>query len=100
MFHKLKQYNDLRKQASSLKSKLADEKVTIENKAVRLIMDGNQEVKEFSIKSEYTGPEKKHQLEQQTKDAINDSIKKAQRVMASKMRESGDFNLPGFGGSK
>ncbi len=96
MFSKLKQFNDLRKQASSLRSKLADEKVTIDNGGVILVMDGNQEVKEFSIKTDYLGADKKHQLESKTKDAINDAIKKVQRVMATKMRESGDFKLPGL----
>jgi DNA-binding protein YbaB len=96
MFSKLKQYNDLRKQAQSLRTKLAEEKITIDNGAVILTMDGNQEVKEFSIKPDYLGADKKLQLESKTKDAINDAIKKVQRVMATKMRESGDFKLPGI----
>ena len=96
MFNKLKQFNDLRKQANSLRSKLAEEKVTIDNKAVTLIMDGNQEVKEFTIKPEFAPAGHKQQLEQQTKDAINDAVKKIQRVMATKMRESGDFKIPGL----
>ncbi|MBI4090514.1 MAG: YbaB/EbfC family nucleoid-associated protein [Candidatus Komeilibacteria bacterium] len=96
MFHKLKQFNDLRKQANSLKSKLAQETVKVDNRAVTLTMDGNQEVQEVSISTEYASPDKKHQLEQHVKDAVNDAIKKAQRVMAAKMRESGDFKIPGL----
>lgn len=96
MFHKLKQFNDLRKQANRLKSKLAEETVKVENRAVTLTMDGNQEVKEVNISTEFASPDRKHQLEQQVKDAVNEAIKKAQRVMAAKMRESGDFKIPGL----
>ena len=96
MFNKLKQFNDLRKQANSLRSKLAEEKITVENKALTLIMDGNQEVKEVTVKTEFLTPDKKNQLESSVKDGVNDAIKKVQRVMATKMRESGDFKLPGL----
>lgn len=96
MFHKLKQFNKLRKQASSLRSKLAEEKITIDNRGVHLVMDGNQEVKELTMSADHLQPGKKHQLEQAVRDAINDGIKKAQRVMAAKMREMGDFNIPGL----
>src|SRR3989344_3311949 len=96
MFHKLKQFNDLRTQANSLKSKLAQETAKVDNRAVTLTMDGNQEVREVSINTEFASPDKKHQLEQHVKDAVNDAIKKAQRVMAAKMRESGDFKIPGL----
>jgi len=96
MFHKLKQFNDLRKQASSLKSKLAEEKINIDNKGIRLTMDGNLEVKELGIASEFFSPDKKNQLESRIKETVNNAIKKAQQVMAKKMRESGDFNIPGL----
>ena len=96
MFHKLKQFNDLRKQANKIKSRLAEETVTMENKAVKIVMDGNQEVKEFSINDDYAGAEHKRDLEGKIKEAMNEVIKKAQRVMAQKMRESGDLNIPGL----
>ena len=96
MFHKLKQFNDLRKQANTLKSKLAVEKITVDNRALSLTMDGNQEVQSVIVKGEYLKPESKTDLEKNIKDAVNDAIKKAQRVMASKIRESGDFKIPGM----
>lgn len=97
MFHKLKQYNDLRKQANSLKSKLAEEKTTVGSKGVSITMDGNIEVKEVNIDSDLLSPDKKHSLESNVRDTVNEAVKKTQRIMATKMRESGDFNIPGLG---
>ncbi|MEK7583963.1 MAG: YbaB/EbfC family nucleoid-associated protein [Patescibacteria group bacterium] len=97
MFHKLKQFNDLRKKANSLRSKLAEETVTVDNGAIKLVMDGNQEVKTVEINRDELNPDKKKHLEDKVKDAMNDAVKKVQRVMAAKMRESGDLQIPGFG---
>lgn len=96
MFHKLKQYNDLRKQANRLRGALSGEKVTIDNAAVTLVMDGNQEVKELRIKPEYLSSEQKGQLEKSIVQATNEATKKVQRLMATKMREMGDFKIPGL----
>jgi|SRR3989338_3597230 len=96
MFSKLKQFNDLRKQANSLKSKLAEETVTIETNAVKLVIDGNQEVKTLSLSSEWLQPEKKQALENDLRDAMNKGLKKVQRVMAEKVREMGGLNIPGM----
>ncbi|MCB9802752.1 YbaB/EbfC family nucleoid-associated protein [Candidatus Nomurabacteria bacterium] len=96
MFNKLKQFNDLRKQANDLKSMLAKESVEVENKGVKIIMDGNQEIKTFEIKPEMLKAEHKADLEKQIKEAFAESIKKVQRKMAMKMQQSGNFNLPGM----
>lgn len=96
MFHKLKQFNDLRKQANTLKGKLATEKVTVEKKGVTLTMDGNQEILEVKIDQSFLTPDKKSLLEGEIKNAVNECVKKAQRVMASKMKEMGGFNIPGM----
>ncbi|MFA5127280.1 MAG: YbaB/EbfC family nucleoid-associated protein [Patescibacteria group bacterium] len=96
MFNKLKQFNDLRKQANDLKGVLAKENVTAENKAVKITMDGNQEVKELEIKREYLSHDHKAELEKLTKEAIADVIKKVQRKMAMTMQQRGDLNLPGL----
>lgn len=96
MLNKLKQFNDLRKQANTLKSAMAEESVTIDNKAIKIIMDGNQEIKTLEINEEYLSPSKKKDLEKYIKDGIADAIKKVQRKMAMKMQKMGDFNLPGM----
>ncbi len=97
MLNKLKQFNDLRKQANTLKSALAEESVEIDNKAVKIVMDGNQEIQSLDIKEEYLKPEKKKDLEKEIKNAMKDAIKKVQRKMASKMQSMGGFdNMPGM----
>ncbi|MBT4349540.1 YbaB/EbfC family nucleoid-associated protein [bacterium] len=96
MFNKLKQFNDLRKQANDLKSMMAKESVEVENKAVKIIMDGNQEIKTLDIKPEMLSANNKSDLEKGIKDAVAECIKKVQRKMAMKMQQSGDFNFPGM----
>ncbi|MFA6252829.1 MAG: YbaB/EbfC family nucleoid-associated protein [Patescibacteria group bacterium] len=96
MFNKLKQFNDLRKQAGVLKNALAGEIVEVENKAVKITMDGNQEIKSLEIKPEFMHTEKKTELEQELKNAFAESIKKVQRKMAMKMQSMGGFDMPGL----
>lgn len=92
MINKLKQYNDLRKQASTIKNVMAEESIEVENKAVKIIMDGNQEIKSLSLKDEYLSPNKKKDLEKYIQDAIADAIKKVQRKMAMKMQQMGGID--------
>lgn len=96
MFNKLKQFNDLRKQANDLKNMLAQESVEVENKAVKIIMDGNQEIKTLELKADMLNANNKADLEKYIKEAFAESIKKVQRKMAMKMQQSGDFKFPGM----
>ena len=96
MLNKLKQYSDLRKQANTLKNTMAQETVEVENKAVKIVMDGNQEIKTLELKSEFLSPDKKNELERSIKEGLAECIKKIQRKMAIKMQQSGDFNFPGM----
>lgn len=92
MFNKLKQYNDLRKQANTIKNVMSQETVEVENKAVKIIMDGNQEIKSLEFKSEFLSPDKKTELEKQTQEAIKDAISKVQRKMALKVQQMGGLD--------
>ncbi len=96
MFNKLKQFNDLRKQANDLKSILAKEIVEVENSAVKIVMDGNQELKSIDIKKEFLSPDKKAELEKAIKDGLAECIKKIQRKMATVMQQNGGFDLSGL----
>lgn len=96
MFNKLKQFNDLRKQANTIKNALAEEIVEAENKAVKIVMDGNQDIKSLELKPEYLSLDKKKELEAEIMKAIKDAIGKVQRKMASKMQEMGGLDLPGM----
>jgi DNA-binding YbaB/EbfC family protein len=97
MFNKIKAVQDLRSQANTIKKALADE--VIEGQGgwgkIKIKMDGNQDVKSVEIADDIIGDKAK--LESAVKDAVNDTIKKAQRVMANKMSQMGGLNLPGLG---
>jgi DNA-binding protein YbaB len=90
MFSKLKQFKDLRDQAKTMQNALALESVTVEKSGVKLVMNGNMEITTFSIEPDSL----KAGLNNTVKDAVNDAIKKTQRIMAKKMQEMG--GIPGL----
>lgn len=92
MFHKLKQFKELRQQAKSLQNMLAEERVEVNNKGIRLVMDGNQHVLSLNMNRNLTVEE----IEKYLPGIINEAIKKAQHVMAKKMRESGQLKSLGL----
>lgn len=96
MLEKLKQFKDLREKAKGLQSLLAEEKV--EGSAawgkIKMTMNGNQEVLSVSVDAELLS--NKGKLEEAIKEVTNDSIKKAQKVMATKMMQDGSFKMPGL----
>ena len=100
MFSKLKQFKDLREKAKTLQTTLAAE--AVEGSAawgkVKIGMDGNQTVTSVSISEDLLQPGGKDKLEGAVKEALNDALKKAQRKMIDKMKESGDFKMPGLTG--
>lgn len=94
MFDKLKQIKNLRSQANQIKTELAAELIEGVNSSdeVKITMDGNQEVKKVTIDSTLSQDQDKLQIAVQ--EAVNDAIKKVQQVMAKKMSQLGNFNLP------
>ncbi|MFH1744720.1 MAG: YbaB/EbfC family nucleoid-associated protein [bacterium] len=92
MFSKLKHLKDLRSQAKQMQNALADELITVENRGVSVIMDGNMEITDLKIANDV--PIEK--LENIVKDNANDAIKKTQRLMAKKMQEMGGFEKMGL----
>jgi DNA-binding protein YbaB len=90
MFNKLKQLKDLRDKAKTIQNALAEEKITGDRHGIKISLNGNMEVSAVVLEKEMT----KTELEKNLPDAINDAIKKAQRVMAEKMRSMG--GLPGM----
>lgn len=94
MFNKIKQVQELKSKANQIKSALSEE--TVEGSdgqgKVKIIMDGNQEVKKVEIDPEILNDKEK--LESAVAEATNDAIKKVQKVMAQKMSQMG--GLPGL----
>lgn len=96
MFSKLKQFKDLRDQAKTIQSKLAEQNA--EGSAawgkVKVAMNGNLEVTSVTIDPELMKAEEKPKLEAAVKEAANDVIKKMQRVMAETVQKMGGLDLP------
>jgi DNA-binding protein YbaB len=90
MFNKLKQIKDLRSQAKTMQSALSQESITVEKGGIKVIMNGNMEVSSISINQELS----KDSIEGLLAEAVNEAIKKTQRLMAQKMQEMG--GLPGL----
>lgn len=96
MFSKLKQVKDLRRQAKTIQSTLAEEKVTITYKECSLTMDGNQKILSVSLDNKYLTPDQKEKLEHIVKELYEQATKKVQKIMIEKMKKQGDFKLPGL----
>ncbi|MFA5936152.1 MAG: YbaB/EbfC family nucleoid-associated protein [Patescibacteria group bacterium] len=95
MFSKLKQFKDLRDKAKSIQSVLADERIEGSSGwgKVKIVMDGNQKVSSVTIDQELMSD--KTRLEGLVKEAVNDSVEKVQKVMASKLKDLGGLDLAG-----
>ena len=81
VFDKLKQLRDLKKmrdQAKAIQKQLAAEEVVVEKQGVRIVMSGDQKVKELSVQ----GISNRILI-----DVLNKAIKKSQEVAAKKLQE-------------
>ena len=96
LFNKLNQIKDLREQAKNLQNQLAQESITIEKHGVTLVMDGNQKITKLDINNELLAPERKERLENLLIEVHDEAIRKVERLMAEKIRQSGNFNIPGI----
>jgi len=90
MFNKLKQFKDLRSQAKTLQNALAQESVEYEKSGVKITMNGNMEITKLTINPGIS-PNNHQGI---VKDAVNETIKRAQKVMAKKVQEMG--GIQGF----
>jgi DNA-binding protein YbaB len=89
MFNKLKQVNDIRKQAKAMQSQMAEIVVVGQSrKGVMITIDGNQKVQGVQIEEGLD----RETLEIAVKDAFNDAVGKLQKELAAKMRDMGGFD--------
>ena len=92
MFNKIKAVKDMRQQAKKMQNALSEivEIGEASGGAVRIALDGNQEVQRVEISDEIL--KNKEKLEKAVKDATNDGVKKIQKKMAKKMQEMGGLD--------
>lgn len=87
MFNKLKQFKDLRSQAKTMQSALAEETITKERNGVKVSLNGNMEITELELNPELEISEQSKAL----KSCFNDALKETQRLMAKKLKDMGGF---------
>jgi DNA-binding protein YbaB len=75
-----------------MQSVLATESVTAEKGGVTITLNGNLEITAVTIADGMT----KIQIEKATMDAVNEAIKKAQKVIAQKMQAMGGLSQFGL----
>lgn len=90
MLNKLKQFNDIRKQAKEMQNTLSEIVVVGQSSGQRVMVtiDGNQSVQGVQIDS----ADDIDKLQADVKDAINDAMKKLQKELASKMQGMGGLD--------
>jgi len=98
MFSKLKQFKDLRDQGKKLQTMLEGEAVTTTSAGgqIALTMSGSLEISGLAIDASLLNPANKEKIEKGIKEAHGEALKKMQRTIATKMQQSGEFNLPGM----
>lgn len=91
MFDKIKQLNDMRKQAQELQKMLAVEEIVgvSRNDYIKITMDGNQTIKSVSVSDEIIG--NKTLIEQAIQQVIEDTNEKLKQMMMSKMGGLGNL---------
>lgn len=95
MFNKLKQFGALRQQAKQMQNTLSAETAagTAGFGKVKIVINGTQEVLDVQIDVSLLAPNEKKHLQDLVKDAVNDAIKKLQRILAEKMKGMKDLDL-------
>ncbi len=91
MFEKLKQIKDLRTQAKTMQNALSGESATVEKNGINVTMNGNLEITNLVIAENLIGL----QAANATREAVNEVIKKVQKIIAQKMQDMG--GLKNFG---
>jgi DNA-binding protein YbaB len=92
MFDKLKQLGDLKKmrdQAMAIQKQLAGEEIVVERGDVRVVISGDQKIKELTVKGISSG---------EVVNVLNDAIKQSQQLAARKLQQMG--GLMGGGGGQ
>ena len=99
MFGQAKDLYKLQKQAKQIKKKLKTLQIEAEVGGVTVTVSAEQEILDVKIADELMASDKKEELANNLKEAINKAVKKSQEVAAEHMKEMmGDLGLGGLPG--
>lgn len=92
MFDKMKALFDMQKKMQELKQELdtATFEVESQDKSVKIIMNGSQEIQDLKLQDSAGN------LEAVIKDTCNRAIKRSQTLAAEKMKAVTGLNIPGL----
>ena len=84
LFDQLKDVNAMRQQAKQMQMLLANEEIMGQSKdaLIRIVMDGNQNIKSVEVMDEVVGDRKK--IAQDIREALGDMNENYKKLMASK----------------
>jgi DNA-binding protein YbaB len=84
LFDQLKDVNAMRQQAKQMQLMLANEEIMGQSKdaLIRIVMDGNQNIKSVEVMDEVVGDRKK--IAQDIREALGDMNENYKKLMASK----------------
>ena len=100
MFNKLKQFKEIRDQAKTIHSALANESVIGQDGGVTITFNGNQEVTKVEVDASLLTSDSKSKLESSIQNATNKGVKSVQKIMAEKMKSMGNFDFSKMLGDK
>ena len=97
MFDQMKGLFNMQKKMQEVKRALEDTNFDIQSSdgAVKITMNGAQEIKELVIKGSFKESEN-GRLASLLKDTFNLAIKRSQELAAQKMKDVAGFNIPGL----
>lgn len=93
MLDKLRRLKQMRDQAMAVQKQLAAEEIVVERGTVRIVISGDQKIKELTVQGVSS---------QEVVSTLNEAIKKSQELAAKKLQEmSGGLSglLGGMGGA-
>jgi len=97
MFDKMKKIYELRKQAQVMQKELQAMDIEGESGIVKVVISGEQKIKNIDIDKEQFNPDDLESLERDLKEALSRAIDRSQKIAAEKMKAiTGDLGLPGL----
>ncbi len=73
----------LRKQAQEIQKALKNQETVVDEKGIRVVISGDQEIKEFSVEGV---------MSQDAVNVLNKAIKESQQAAAKQMQDMGSLN--------
>lgn len=82
----MKQLLEIKRQAEILKKQLDETAVeATEVAGIKIVITGSQQIRSIEIDEHYLRPESRSRLEEDLARAVNEAIKKSQKVAAQRM---------------